>query len=58
MDNRLQKLKHFNIIMGLFHLIQGLIMLVLATSVIQSITEFQPEIVQRYQTYNVTTQSL
>ncbi|MBI9010613.1 MAG: heliorhodopsin HeR [Clostridiales bacterium] len=58
MNNRLQKLKRFNIIMGFFHLVQGLIMLVLATSVIQSITEFQPEIIQHYQTFNISTQSL
>lgn len=55
---RLQKLKRFNIIMGLFHLIQGIIMLVLATNVIQKISEFQPDIVQFYQTFNISTRSL
>lgn len=58
MDIQLQKLKRFNIIMGLFHLIQGVIMLVLATNVIQKISEFQPEIIQFYQTFNTETRSL
>ena len=46
MDERLQKLKRFNLIMGGFHLIQGLIMAFLATTVIQKIAEFQPTITQ------------
>ncbi len=58
MDSKLQKLKRFNVIMGLFHLVQGFIMLFLATNIIQKIAEFQPEIIQFYQTYNVTTQTL
>lgn len=58
MELSLQKLRRFNLIMGAFHLIQGLIMLFLATSVIQKITEFQPVITQNYLTFNVTTQSL
>jgi hypothetical protein len=58
MDNKLQKLKRFNMIMGFFHLIQGLIMLILATNVIQAISEFQPQIIQYYQTFNTSTQSL
>ena len=58
MDSKLQKLKRFNIIMGLFHLIQGIIMLFLATNVIQKISEFQPEIIQFYQTFNPMTSSL
>ncbi len=58
MENTLQKLKRFNIIMGMFHLIQGIIMLFLATTVIQKIAEFQPEIIQFYQTFNVQTRTL
>lgn len=58
MDNKLMKLKKFNLIMGSFHLIQGLIMLFLATSVIQKIAEFQPKITQFYLEFNPVTQSL
>lgn len=58
MDTKLQKLKRFNMIMGLFHLVQGVAMLFLATTVIQKISEFQPEIIQFYQTFNTTTRSL
>ena len=41
MESKLQKLKSFNLIMGAFHLIQGVVMLFLATSVIQQIAQFQ-----------------
>ncbi len=58
MDTLLVKLKRFNIIMGLFHLVQGVIMLFLATSVIQQIAEFQPTITQLYIRYNPETQAL
>lgn len=58
MNVKLQKLKRFNIIMGFFHLIQGILMLILATTVIQKIAEFQPEIIQFYQSYNTETSSL
>lgn len=58
MELRLQKLKRFNLIMGFFHLIQGVIMLFLATTVIEKIAEFQPTIVQFYLTFNPMTQSL
>jgi len=58
MEHTLQKLRRFNLIMGAFHFIQGLIMLFLATSVIQEIAEFQPTITQNYLTYNPATQSL
>jgi len=58
MEVRLNKLKRFNLIMGAFHLIQGLLMVFLATSVIQKISEFQPNIIQFYQTFNTSTQSL
>ncbi len=58
MDVRLQKLKRFNLIMGGFHLIQGILMLFLATNVIQKISEFQPTIIQFFIRYNPQTQSL
>ncbi len=58
MDEKLRKLSRFNLIMGLLHLIQGVIMVFLATSVIQKISEFQPTIVQFFIQYNPATQSL
>lgn len=58
MSQKIIKLKKFNLIMGLFHLVQGVIMLFLATTVIQKISEFQPQIIQYYQAYNPATQSL
>lgn len=58
MEEKLLKLKRFNLIMGLFHLAQAVIMLFLAFTVIQKISEFKPTIVQYYQTFNVTTRSL
>lgn len=54
----LPKLRRFNLIMGGLHLIQGILMIFLATSVIQKIAEFQPTITQIYLTYNPLTQSL
>ena len=53
-----KKLRRFNLIMGALHLLQGLIMLFLATSVIQNIAEFKPSITQVYLAFNVQTQSL
>lgn len=58
MENKLMKLKRFNLIMGFLHLIQAAIMFMLATSVIQTIAEFQPNITQNYLTFNPATQSL
>jgi hypothetical protein len=58
MQDTYAKLKRFNLIMGGFHLIQGLVMLFLATTVIQKISEFQPTIIQFYQTFNFETMSL
>lgn len=51
-------LKRFNMIMGLLHLVQGIIMLFLATSVIQNISEFKPMITQFYLTYDPVLQTL
>jgi len=58
MEIKLMKLRRFNLIMGAFHLIQGLAMLFLATSVIQKIAEFQPTVTQNFLTFNVATKSL
>ncbi len=41
---KLFKLRRFNLIMGGLHFLQGIIMLILATTVIQKISEFQPMI--------------
>jgi len=43
-----RKLRRFNIIMGGLHLIQGIMMLFLATTVIQNIAEFKPEITKYF----------
>ena len=51
-------LRRFNLIMGGLHLAQATIMFVLATTVIQSISEFTPTITQFYLTFNQETQSL
>ncbi len=58
MQNKFSKLIKFNKTMGFLHLVQAIIMVFLATTVIQKIGEFQPEIVQFYQTYNSSTGSL
>ncbi|MBE0430570.1 MAG: heliorhodopsin HeR [Dehalococcoidia bacterium] len=58
MEEKLQKLRRFNLIMGGIHLVQGVLMAVLATSVIQTIAEFQPTITQFYLTFNPETSSL
>lgn len=55
---KLLKLRRFNMLMGGLHLIQGILMLLLATTVIQKIAEFQPTITQLFIFYNPTTQSL
>ncbi len=54
----LKKLRRFNFTMGCLHLIQGVLMIFLATSVIQKIAEFSPKITQLYLTFNVETKSL
>ena len=58
MDEKLQKLKKFNLIMGGLHLIQGIAMVFLATTVIQKIAEFQPVIVQNHLMFDTTTKTL
>jgi len=54
----LGKLRRFNLIMGGLHLVQGILMVFLAFSVIQKIGEFKPQITQNYLFYNPLTQSL
>ncbi len=54
----LQSLRKFNMIMGGLHLVQGILMLILASTVIQTISEFKPTITQLYLEFNTTTQSL
>lgn len=55
---KLFKLRRFNMLMGGLHFIQGVLMLILATTVIQKIAEFQPTITQLFLFYNPLTQSL
>ncbi len=58
MENALKKLRKFNLIMGALHLVQGIIMLFLATTVIQKIAQFQPTITQFFLEFNPLTKSL
>ena len=58
MEQKLQKLKKFNLIMGALHLVQGIAMIFLATTVIQKIAEFSPTITQNFVDFDVETQSL
>lgn len=57
-ENKLVKLRKFNLIMGVVHLVQGVLMLILASTVIQKISEFKPMITQNYLFYNNLTSSL
>ncbi len=54
----LVKLRKFNLIMGGLHLIQGVLMLILSATVIQTISEFKPTITQIYLFFNTDTQTL
>jgi hypothetical protein len=56
--DKLMKLKRFNLIMGAIHLLQAIIMLFLAISVIQKIAEFQPTITQLFLRFNPVTKTL
>lgn len=58
LEEKFLRLRKFNKIMGFFHLIQGVAMIFLATSVIQNIKEFSPQITQNFLAFNTTTQSL
>jgi hypothetical protein len=53
-----KKLRRFNLIMGGLHLVQGVLMIFLATGVIQKIAKFSPTITQFYLTFNTETQTL
>ena len=53
-----QKLRKFNLIMGGIHFIQGVLMLILASTVIQTIGEFKPVITQNFLQYNPVTETL
>ncbi|MFO7636485.1 MAG: hypothetical protein R6W96_04175, partial [Clostridia bacterium] len=57
-EETFHKLRRFNLIMGGLHLLQGILMIFLATSVIQNIAEFMPKITQFYLTFNTQTMSL
>ncbi len=58
MNEKLKKLVKFNQIMGFLHFIQAIIMIVLASSVIQNIKEFKPTIIQSYLTFNPLSKEL
>ncbi|MDD3348094.1 MAG: heliorhodopsin HeR [Bacilli bacterium] len=51
MDKEFLKLRRFNLIMGGFHLVQGIAMVFLAYFVIDKLAAFQPMIVQNYLTF-------
>jgi len=57
-ENVFQKLRKFNIFMGALHLVQGIAMLFLATTVIQTIAEFSPTVTQNFLAFNEQTRSL
>lgn len=57
-DQVLKKLRKFNMFMGALHLVQGIAMLLLATTVIQTIAEFTPTITQNFLSFNEQTRSL
>jgi len=57
-DTKIKKLRKFNMIMGGLHLVQGIAMLFLATTVIQTIGEFTPTITQNFLFFNEQTLSL
>ncbi|MDD3995456.1 MAG: heliorhodopsin HeR [Tenericutes bacterium] len=58
MKDKYEKLVRFNRNMGILHLIQAIMMLFLATTVIGKIAEFSPTITKLYLEFNTTTQSL
>ena len=57
-ENKLLKLRKFNLIMGIVHLVQGVLMLILASTVIQKIIGFKPMIIKIICFYNNLTNSL
>jgi len=57
-DTKIKKLRKFNMIMGGLHLVQGIAMLFLATTVIQTIGEFTPTVTQNFLFFNEQSLSL
>ena len=57
-NEKFLKLRKFNMLMGGLHLIQGVLMLFLATTVIQNIAQFKPVITENFLEFNQVTQSL
>ena len=53
-----QSLRKFNLIMGAIHFVQGILMIILSSTVIQTISEFKPTITQIFLRFDTTTQSL
>jgi len=58
MKEKFQKLVNFNLIMGGFHFVQAMIMLFLATNVIEKIVNFKPMIVQNYLRFDEISRTL
>jgi hypothetical protein len=59
MEQTFQKLRKFNMIMGAFHLVQGLLMIVIAIFVISSINPaFQIIITQNFLNFDTVNQRL
>ena len=57
-EKKTMDLRKFNLLMGGLHLFQAIVMLILAITVIQKISEFAPVIKQFYLEFNFETQSL
>ncbi|MCF7924398.1 MAG: heliorhodopsin HeR [Candidatus Izimaplasma sp.] len=57
-ENIFEKLKMFNIKMGILHLVQGIVMLILAFTVIDAAGLYAPTITVSFLEYNVATESL
>ncbi len=55
---KFESLRRFNLIMGGVHLVQAILMVFLATTVIQTIGEFTPTITQFYLAFDAESQSL
>ena len=51
METVFQKLRRFNLIMGFFHFVQAIFMVIMAYVVIDKLEAFQPMIVQNYLTF-------
>ena len=58
MNQKINALPRFNLIMGLLHLLQGIAMVLLATVIFPDLGDFKPSIIQFYQTVNPQTLDL